>query len=350
MQEIELKFQIPANRVSDVLLAVQALPAAAQALNPLPLHAAYFDTPEHHLARQRMALRVRQEGPERVQTFKGAGADALTRLEENLALPPLRPGTPAQPELLRHSAAVQSGLRRALPHWQHDADPHGQRAGLRASYETRFQRWQGLQSHPQGEVLVCLDTGALHAQALREPLTELELELLSGSPRAVIGLARHWVQQHGVWLDVQSKAMKGTRLAHQATSGQPLATEVVHPKVPCPVPGDELSLWRTWLADRLDACAGNAAEVHRQASGAAAALHAWRDALQGLAKALPDSPWADMPAGHRLQNRSTVLLDALTGAMGAAPQEHRDHAAPAVVTHPDTSLWALDLLDLLYPS
>src|SRR5258706_3426716 len=86
MQEIELKFQVPAARRAAVDAAV-AGPAKAPRMR---LQAAYFDTSDHVLAKAGLALRIRREGRRVVQTLKGLGEDGLTRAEHNVDLPPGR--------------------------------------------------------------------------------------------------------------------------------------------------------------------------------------------------------------------------------------------------------------------
>ena len=39
------------------------------------------------------------------------------------------------------------------------------------------------------------------------------MELCAGAPEALLVLARRWVQRHGLWLDVRSKAERGVLLA-----------------------------------------------------------------------------------------------------------------------------------------
>lgn len=333
MNEIELKFQIPAAQVE----AIRADIGAAQAL---PLHAAYFDTPDHRLAHHRMALRVRREGDAWVQTFKGAGADAMTRLEENVSVSPPADGRP-RPDLSRHGAEVQAALARVLP-WAPDTDPPGQTVGLGALYETCFERWQADRDSAEGRVLVCLDLGEIRAGALREPLAELELELLSGHPLAVIAQARAWVARHALWLDVQSKAMKGTRLSAQAASGQIVAAQVL------PAPGavpeqDDPAAWRAWLSAMLDACAGHGAELATERPGGAAVLTAWCQCLTQLLAALDHSPLLRAALPPRFAEDTRHLAHRLNSLVDGGDLP----GARVLARDPQTSQWSLDVLSAL---
>jgi len=349
MNEIELKFQIPADQLGSVRQQIQ------QAAQTLPLHAAYFDTTDHALARHKCALRVRREGEAWVQTFKGAGADAMTRLEENCDVPP-PPGGQPQPDLRCHSMEVQAALQRVL-NWAPEADPSGQQLGLRALYETRFERLHTLQrSRPPdtpGSVVVCLDEGWIATGALRAPLAELELELSEGSPLTLIDMARGWVAQHGVWLDVQSKAMKGTRLASAAASGQGVSGQALHlpdswaKAFDAPVKGlgEAAKTWRRPLSLCLDVAAGNWAEVAFGHLHWEQALSAWLgtcQALQGVIET--QAPLAEWLGEDVLAHQATVL-QALTSLCQPATPDAL--ASQALATSAAPTLWALGILRAL---
>ncbi|MBC8058121.1 MAG: CYTH domain-containing protein, partial [Rhizobiales bacterium] len=80
MKEIELKFQVPAGQ----RMAVEAAVAGRAPKPRMRLQAAYHDTPERTLAEAGLALRMRREGRQLVQTLKGAGDDGMTRAEHNV--------------------------------------------------------------------------------------------------------------------------------------------------------------------------------------------------------------------------------------------------------------------------
>ena len=207
MHEIELKFQVSRERRS-------AVDAAVAGRTPQPrirLQAAYVDTPERLLAQAGLALRVRREGRQWVQTIKGASDDGMTRLEHNVPLgvgvgvgagtvapdadPALHAGTPAGDKLLalldEHPGTVLSVL-----------------FGTNILRRTRVQRVATL-----GTVELAFDEGSILAGDARTGVCELEIELLGGSPMAVIETARRWLPRYGLWLDTRSKAERGDMLA-----------------------------------------------------------------------------------------------------------------------------------------
>jgi hypothetical protein len=354
MKEIELKFQIPAGQVDAVKARIQALAQSkGQTAQTLPLHAAYFDTADHVLARQKCALRVRREGDEWVQTFKGAGADAMTRLEENRDVPAPADSRPV-PDLSCHGPAVQAGLARAL-NWSPEADPKGQSLGLTALYETRFERLHTLQVAPDGSgsVVVCLDQGLITAGSLASPLAELELELTQGSPLALLALVADWVSQHGLWLDVQSKAMKGTRLAKAAASGKPVMAQVLH------LPVDwseafrqeasaETSPWLKALSSCLDVAAGNWAEVALFHPHWEQALAAWHDTLLALDTAARQHPALAEWLGQAVHDETQGALDALSDLARSTTPD--GPAAQTLATSAAPTRWALAVLTRLNQS
>lgn len=337
MQEIELKFQIPAQQVEAVRAAVAQ---AAPGIEPLALQAAYFDTMDSRLAGHRMALRVRREGADWVQTFKAAGRDAMTRVEDNQATRAPLDGR-IKPDLALHTdPKVRQALARA---WDREdlGKVSAHDLGLQAVYETRFDRWSCRSTQPQGQVIVCVDVGEVLAGQLSEPLSELEIELAEGKPIAVIDAARHWVDHHGVWLDVQSKAHRGTRLAQADRHGQPAPAEALAHGLQPWLDGQAEIEPKRVLSAVLDAAAGNWSEVAAARPGWPDALQAWHVALQGLLTlgdrhaalraALPDAVW----------KKSVEIESDLERLRTSAEQTG---TAQALARGARTTHWGLDLL------
>jgi inorganic triphosphatase YgiF len=208
MQEIELKLQIPpaARAAVDKALRGRGTPPAVTRLV-----AAYFDTPDRRLARAGMALRVRREGRAWVQTVKAGGPHALQRLEHNA--PRRAPvGGHIEPDLSLHDGTPAAALLAAAL-----APTDGQPAApLVELYRTDIRRTHRSRRTPLGTVELAWDEGHISAGGRKLAVSELEIELLRGDPRAVIEEARRWVHGHGLWLDTQTKAHRGDHLARQA--------------------------------------------------------------------------------------------------------------------------------------
>ena len=211
--ELELKFALPA---PDPLLLEKQLRRSAligqRKPRRLQLDNTYYDTPDHALQRQGVALRVRQIGtraqPAWVQTLKTAGVEgsALSRRGEwEQALP----GPQLDPDLLRSTP------------WP-ELDPQGAWfAALVPVFTSSFERlcWR-VQGKDFG-VEVALDRGSVQMDGHRAPLCELEIELLSGTPDALFDTAAQLGQQLALLPLHMSKAERAYRLA-QGTLHAPL--------------------------------------------------------------------------------------------------------------------------------
>jgi triphosphatase len=371
MQEIELKFQIPAHALETVRaelarLATVETPANSPALlPPLVLQAAYFDTPDRRLAQARSALRVRREGDDWVQTLKAAGSHTMLRVEDNRATMPPAAGHAARPDLGLHAGGpAEAALRHALG-WDPANDPSGQVCGLVALYRTDMRRTRVQLSvaagTPQaGTVELALDEGDISAGegAARQavPVRELEIELLSGHPHAVILAARPWVQRFGLWLDTQTKAHRGDRLARQVIDG-----EVVPPHAHAPrwrhaqasASGpQQATLAAEACLSHLTAHMSELASLDAQAPGAADVAWQWG---RGLRRLRAIGAWAAqwplgdaMPGGlHRAGTLAASLQPPLARALVSGDMA----AAIALARSPEATEACLQVLTALtHPS
>lgn len=236
MQEIELKFQIPDSALDTVLAAVHHLPGTAPSQH---LQAAYFDTPDRKLARARAALRVRQEDDEWVQTLKASAANPMIRLEDNVATSAPVDGEPISPDLRLHQGDAATALQRDLC-WTPGTDPMGRECGLIQLYRTDMLRHRAelqvtdANGHSIGWVEMAVDLGLISAGEHTTRVQELEIELISGSPLAVLACGRDWVERFGLWLDVQTKAHRGDQLARQSEIGTYQPAPPARPKAKQP--------------------------------------------------------------------------------------------------------------------
>ena len=308
MQEIELKFQIPAEALETVRAELARL-APDQALPPpLILQAAYFDTPDRRLAQARSALRVRREGDEWVQTLKAAGSHTMVRVEDNRATQPPPAGQPLSPRLSLHAGGpAEAALRLSLA-WQPEQDADGAQCGLVQLYATDMRRTRvqlavGIGTLHEGVVELALDEGAILAGTGADqrsvPVRELEIELISGHPQAVIDAGRDWVQRFGLWLDTQTKAHRGDRLARWAVDGDARAAlpESFSPR-PARLPATGLAslsaeaAWRTGVEACLAHITAHISELAGLPEGdlaAAAPLVSHRRRLRALGRFVADT-------------------------------------------------------------
>ncbi len=194
MLEQEIKLSVPYAARKAIAAQFVSLSSSQR----LRLRAMYFDTADRQLARQRAAIRIRQEGRKWVQTFKMAGENALSRIELNHPCPGKQldlshyVGTPAE--------SVLAGLTSELV----------------LAYETDVRRTASHVRTRGGTVEIAYDIGTIKALELELPLCELEFELVSGKTEALFTLARRWLKQHRLVLDVRSKAERGDALARAA--------------------------------------------------------------------------------------------------------------------------------------
>lgn len=202
-QEIELKLLLPATQIG----AFRKRMARRRTVKPVEqdLLTLYFDTPDFALSKAGVALRVRRAGRNWLQTLKTEGTrqgGLSQRLEYEMAI---ATGTP---DWSRFPPEAQGLVADDL------------RARLAPLYETRFRRVAWLLERRDGtRIEIALDVGEIiaraeaDADARREPICEIELELKTGRPDALFALALDWAAAFGCVPFDLSKAERGARLA-----------------------------------------------------------------------------------------------------------------------------------------
>lgn len=218
MVEIELKFQLAQSKKRAVLQRLKR--AKAQVIH---LQAKYYDTPDQLLAKHGIAIRLRQEGEEWVQTFKAADTSNskhghLQRIEEEIHLGVCEQEPELDLSLYQDSKPVQRILDKVLK---------SSSEALQLQFKTDVQRYFYVQQLEDTSVEICLDDGEIISGESKTPIFEMEFELKEGSIEQLIVAAKGWVSQYGLWLDVRSKAERGHLLAtHQAVSPAPRAKKL----------------------------------------------------------------------------------------------------------------------------
>lgn len=173
------------------------------------LQAAYIDTPEFLLAKSGVALRLRKEGRQWVQTLKIATANPLDRIEHNVPL--VSSGAQMPSWSIDHHQHHQAGelLKKLLPHLSTE--------NLRICYQTDVWRRKVHINTRNGILEYALDEGIIFTNSpknrLQERVCELEIELIQGSPADVMRHAQAMVKRFKAYVDTRNKAERGYLLA-----------------------------------------------------------------------------------------------------------------------------------------
>lgn len=174
------------------------------------LYNVYFDTPELDLHKSAMALRLRCKGRQCLQTLKGGGAIHAGLHQRNEWEVPVQGGA------LDFSAVVTAEWDELLPvAWRKRLKPVFVTDFMRSS---RIVVWQG------AHIEVCMDQGQITCGERSHEICELELELKSGSPQQLFGLALAILDIVPFEIEMVNKAEYGFRLLGGLTE-QPYKSE-----------------------------------------------------------------------------------------------------------------------------
>jgi triphosphatase len=162
----------------------------------------YFDTPERDLAQAKVALRVRRDGEQFIQTLKTRGQSVAGLSERNEWDWPL---TKAKLDIKKLSADCWPASLAELDKKQ-----------LAAIFSTDFVREKADIAWGRGKAKVvieaALDLGKVVAGEGEEEICELELELREGDPAALLELAAELAADLALMPCDISKAERGYRL------------------------------------------------------------------------------------------------------------------------------------------
>lgn len=202
--ETEIKLSLSpraATRFAALPLLSRITPLRQRLLNT------YYDTPDQQLQRERVAVRYRKKGREWLFTVKCAAPSVgglAQRSEWEVA---------GKPGDFDFSHVDDSKLRRRLESWKPD---------LTAAFTTDFTRTAWIIEPQAGvRIEVALDKGWIEAQGRRQPICEVELELLEGDAAALFALAAELQAglegQFALHPESVSKAERGYRLFANTT-------------------------------------------------------------------------------------------------------------------------------------
>jgi triphosphatase len=195
--EIELKLLVDANSLADFNDAPVVSANARNKGARKHLKSVYYDTPERTLWRNGLTLRVRQNGARFVQTVKTEFRDdPLRRGEWEASVPSMTPdlalAMPFVPEKLR--TEIESSR-------------------IEPVFTADIRRHQRMLELPSGTVEIAFDQGVIKAGDRSMPVSEIELELKSGSASAIHELALRLCEHGDVRPSIRTKSARGFDLA-----------------------------------------------------------------------------------------------------------------------------------------
>jgi triphosphatase len=195
--EIELKLLVDADRLAGFNDAPIIASNARSKGTRKHLKAVYYDTAERTLLRNALTLRVRKSGARFMQTVKAEAADdPLRRGEWEASVPSFEPD-----------------LALAMPFLPEELRDELERSELEPVFTTDMRRHQRVVEMPSGTVEVAFDHGVLKSGDRSMPVSEIELELKSGSRSAIYDLALGLAEHGSVRPSIRSKSARGFDLA-----------------------------------------------------------------------------------------------------------------------------------------
>lgn len=202
-QETEIKLRLPPRAAAAIRRHPALLAAAAGRPVTRRLRSVYFDTPERHLARAKLALRVRRVGRAWVQTLKAEGE--------------ITGATHQRGEWEARVAACRPELAKIdAPQARELLDSPDVRGRLGAVFETDFLRTTVPLRLASGAAELAIDRGHVVAGGRREALAELELEMEPAGARDAYALLLEIARDLELEVELVNKAERGFRLLDRA--------------------------------------------------------------------------------------------------------------------------------------
>ncbi len=239
--ETELKLRIAPDAAAAILRHPALKPFKRARARASQLTSIYFDTPDGALAAAGVALRLRRDGRQWIQTVKGpavrgasaGGLSTRPEFEWPVSGPRLDP--------LRFAATP---FRRTLG--------KAEQRGLSPRFTTDIRRTVVPLSFPDSTMAkLCIDVGEVRTDdgepVLRAPMHEIELELEAGDPRRLYELAHALAADVPLALEPASKAERGYAL-RVASVFEPLRASDIELASKCTAGAAFVSIMRSCLA------------------------------------------------------------------------------------------------------
>jgi inorganic triphosphatase YgiF len=205
MQEIELKFLVPEYKVNALMRQTKIKSSATS-----QLAAHYFDTANRNLANAGIALRIRKENADWVQTIKAAGDGMAARLEHNHVLDKAAAEQAIEEQALAPDLSVyQTGEIATV---LQDFKMKKLAKSLQRQYVTDVERITRLVKKDSNVIEVAYDTGVvIHGEddTQQSSIHEVEFELIEGDTSYLFEIAKTWCKRYKLCVSTVTKAERG---------------------------------------------------------------------------------------------------------------------------------------------
>lgn len=205
MQEIELKFLVPEYKVDSLMRQVKIKTSESS-----QLAAHYFDTKLNTLADQGMALRIRKEGENWVQTLKSGGDGLAARGEQNDVLDEQEVLKAFENDELQPDLSLYDDSDFAKP--LSKLKISGNDNPLDRLYVTDVHRTTRLLKKEGNVVEIAYDEGKVihgHDSDKHQPIHEIEFELVQGDVKFLFESAKIWCKRYKLCVSTVTKAERG---------------------------------------------------------------------------------------------------------------------------------------------
>lgn len=196
--EVEIKLRLPDKRAAERVLDDSRVRACRMApFSDTQMKALYFDTPEGALSARKWSLRLRRENGVSVAVCKTMGTQESGFFSRSEWQAPAETLEEAIPLLISEGAPPElAEFTGYLPRCEMDF--------VRTSAHLRL---------PGGSIVeLAVDCGFLRAGDKTEPLFELELELITGTPESMVELSGFLEEKYGLLRELSSKYARALRL------------------------------------------------------------------------------------------------------------------------------------------
>jgi triphosphatase len=199
--ETELKLRVAPEHLAKLKRCPLLKSISAKRATTRKVYSVYYDTPTRDLNRLKMALRLRRVGRKWFQTLKGGGAMQAGLHSRN------EWETEVKSNALDFVALKAAGGKL----------PAGLKNKLRPVFVTEFTRTMRLITFEGAQIEACFDSGEVKAGKKNHVISELELELKSGTPLQLFRLALALLDDVPLQIEPVNKAEYGYSLLEPKT-------------------------------------------------------------------------------------------------------------------------------------